>query len=116
MDKSSAEVARERTCSTQGNLIYLKMHPQAYTHSSEWLFCELCLVLFALYLSMGEERTSELRQVTTGLQGLLKLTSDVVLARTRNSLMGSRQQDMYSKYKVIFVVTCLLLLVISLFM
>lgn len=94
MDQSSGKVARQRNCSIQYNPNHLKMHPQA------------CFVLFASYLSLREEGASELLQVTTGLHGLLKLTSDVVLTRTRNSLMGSRQQEVYSKYKLIFVVTC----------
>lgn len=72
------------------------------------IYCELCLILFSLYLRLREEGAGELPQVTRGIHGLLKLTSDVVLARTRNSLMGSRQQEMYSDFNtLIFEVTCL---------
>lgn len=54
------------------------------------------------YLSLREEGARELRQISTGLHRLLKLTSDVILAWTRDSLMGSRKQEMYSKYNAIW--------------
>ena len=67
--------------------------PNDFTLNYVW-FC-------GLYLSLREEGARELRQISTGLHRLLKLTSDVILARTRDSLMGSRKQEMYSKYNAI---------------
>lgn len=91
VDQSCGKVARQ--CSIQYNPNHPKNTPEPWTKSSERLHC---LVLLPLYLSLREE--GAFLQVTMGLHGLLKLTSDVVLTRARDSLMESRQQEKYSKY------------------
>lgn len=84
----AAKVARQRSCSTQYNPNRQK-NPEGLD-KKQWK-TSLCFVLLPLYLSLREEGV--FLQVTTGLHGLLKLTSDVVLTWTRDSLMESRQQE-----------------------
>lgn len=92
-NKLVGKVQRQRNCSVK----YI-------WKCSEWPSSELSLILLA-YLSLREEGASEPSQAATGLRKLLKLIFDMVLTRTGNSLMGSRQQDMFGKNKFIFVVT-----------
>lgn len=71
-------------------IVWQWLHTQSYTE-----FRDICL-MFAWYLRLREEGASELALAATGLDRPVKLTSDVVVAWTRNSLWKG-ETEMQSK-------------------